>query len=75
MNENELKSFINEILSGKGTENSDWYKKEFDDTEDKKLLAAITDGTNPKGYVTREQAVAMCMRTAKLVIQMIGEKE
>ena len=75
MNENELKSFINEILTGKGTENSDWYNKEFDDTEDKKLLAAITDGTNPKGYVTREQAVAMCMRTAKLVIQMIGEKE
>ena len=49
---------VNEILIGKSTVNSKWYKKEFADKD----LTYITDGSRPNGYATREEVAAMIAR-------------
>lgn len=54
----ETLALIKEVLTGSGTEPSSWAKEAWN----KAKKEGITDGTNPKGYVTREQAVVMLKR-------------
>lgn len=65
MTEKELRELIREEikkeLNGTGTKPSDWAKKDWE----KATEEGITDGTRPKGFVTREQAVTMIKRATK----------
>jgi len=65
MTEKELKELVKaEIkneLSGADTKPSDWAKEDWE----KATEEGITDGTRPKGFVTREQAVTMIKRATK----------
>lgn len=49
---------IKAVLTGNGTQVSNWAKEELE----KAVAAGITDGTNPGGYTTREQTAAMVIR-------------
>lgn len=66
MTKQELEKLIDErvmaILNGAGTKPSKWAEKEI---EEAKALG-ITDGTNPKGYATRQETAAMVLRAHKL---------
>ena len=53
---------ITEILSGKGSTPSPWAKPEWDLA----IEAEITDGTRPRGYVTREEAAIMAHRARRV---------
>lgn len=65
MTEQELKEIIKkEIkseLTGADTKPSAWAKEDWEKATQK----GITDGTRPKGFVTREQAVTMIERATK----------
>lgn len=50
---------INETLTGDGTIFSEWFQREF--TEEQ--VYTISDGKNPGGYTTREQTMAMILRS------------
>ena len=54
----ETLALIKEVLTGAGTEPSTWAKTAWEQAK----ADGITDGTNPKGYITREQAVTMIQR-------------
>lgn len=58
MNEEKVRAIVKEILDGKGTKASASLDDEWDEAKARK----ITDGTNPKGYATREQVAAMIVR-------------
>lgn len=55
-----IKEVINEMVYPKGDAPSDWAKGTWDDAK----ADGITDGSNPKSVVTREQCVAMLYRMA-----------
>lgn len=54
----ETLALIKEVLTGANTKPSAWAKESWE----KAKADGITDGTNPKGYITREQAAAMIER-------------
>lgn len=62
MNEKELRSLVKaevlSILSGKDTEVSAWATEAWE----KAKKSGVTDGSNPKGYPTREQVIVMLDR-------------
>ena len=62
----ELEKLIDErvkaILNGEGTKPSKWAEKEIEEA----MALGITDGTNPKGYATRQETAAMVLRAHKL---------
>lgn len=55
---NLVKNLINEIVYPQGGEPSDWAKKAWEEAKEK----GITDGSNPKATLTREQAITMIYR-------------
>lgn len=65
MTNEELKNFIKEVikeeLTGNNTQVSSWAKSYWDQA----TKEGITDGSRPKGYITREQVIAMLMRKDK----------
>lgn len=58
MTESEIRAIVREMLIGAGTKPSDWATGYINEAKEK----GITDGTRPKGYITREEATAMVMR-------------
>lgn len=66
MTKQELEKLIDErvraILNGAGTKPSKWAEKEIEEA----MALGITDGTNPKGYATRQETAAMVLRAHKL---------
>jgi len=68
MTESEIKDLvketIKEVLDGKNTKNSAWFKKEFAGKEDE--IAKLTDGKRPQGYATREEVSAIVARAKKI---------
>lgn len=60
MTESEIRALVKEILNGEGTENSEWFKKEFAGKEGK--IRKFTDGSRPQGVATREEVFAMIAR-------------
>lgn len=54
----EVIAVVKEMLSGTGTTVSDWAKESWE----KAKAEGITDGSNPKGYITREQVIAIIER-------------
>lgn len=52
---------IGEILSGRDSTPSAWAKPEWE----RAIEAEITDGTRPRGYVTREEAAIMALRARR----------
>lgn len=61
IDKNEVRQVVKEELSGTGKQVSDWAKDAWDKATEEKLL----DGTNPKGYVTREQLAVILNRLMK----------
>lgn len=59
LNEAEIKKIVNDILDAKDSKPSDYAKDAWRRAVDKE----ITDGTNAKGYATREQVVVMIERS------------
>ena len=59
LNEAEIKKIVNDILDAKDSKPSDYAKDAWRRAADKE----ITDGTNAKGYATREQVVVMIERS------------
>lgn len=58
MTEQETTTLVNNILAGKGTTVSEWAKESWQWAIDN----GLTDGTAPKGYLQREQAMALFYR-------------
>ena len=58
MTESEMRKIIREELANANQPVSAWAKKDWQDA----TAQGIVDGTNPKGYVTREQLAAVIMR-------------
>ena len=58
MTEAEMRKLIREELANANQPVSAWAKKDWQVATEQ----GIVDGTNPKGYVTREQLVAVIMR-------------
>jgi len=52
---------VGELLSGAGTKPSPWAKPEWE----RAIEAEITDGTRPRGFVTREEAAIMAYRARR----------
>lgn len=72
MTKAETNALITEKLVGANTKPSNWAK------ENKTIETAVNMGITatgdcPGGYVTREQAMQMCIKTAKYVIEMIKD--
>ena len=55
---NIVNQMLQETLAGAGTKPSPWAKPEWE----RAIEAEITDGTRPRGYVTREEAAIMAYR-------------
>jgi len=53
---------VGEMLKGQNTVPSSWAKTEWE----KAIEAGITDGTRPRGYVTREEAAIMAQRARRV---------
>ena len=66
LQQQELEKLIDErvkaILNGEGTKPSKWAEKEIEEA----MALGITDGTNPKGYATRQETAAMVLRAHHL---------
>lgn len=58
LTEAEVMALIKKVLTGASTEASSWAKESWAEAKSD----GITDGTNPKGYVTREQVAVMIDR-------------
>lgn len=56
-----VKATVSEMLTGADSKPSAWAEAELAEAVSK----GITDGTRPKGYVTREQAAIMALRASK----------
>lgn len=73
MTKEELEQLIDQRveakLTGKDTKPSKWAEAELAEA----VARGITDGTNPKGYTTREQTAAMVLRSEKR-LQALMEK-
>jgi len=65
MTEEQIKTIVTqtvtELLRGVGSTPSAWAKPEWD----RAIEADITDGTRPRGYVTREEAAIMAYRAGR----------
>ena len=58
LTKDETMALIKEVLAGKSSEASEWAEESWSEAKEK----GITDGINPKGYVTREQVITMIDR-------------
>jgi hypothetical protein len=59
MTPDDVRKIVREELRGKSDQPAAWAKESWD----KARKLGITDGTNPGGYTTREQVVAMIVRS------------
>ena len=75
MSEQELIELIERvvegILSGRNSNNSKWFKVEFDTEEEELLISKLTDGSRPQGFATREEVTAMVARAVPIVLEKI----
>lgn len=61
MTEEGVRKIVKEMLAGNGDTPSSWAKDAWNEAKKN----GITDGTKPKGYITREQAAIMLERAIK----------
>ena len=67
MTEEQVIKICKNVLAGWNTKESDWAKKE--NTIDKaKAMGITSNGDRPQGYVTREEAMQMCIKAAMYAI-------
>ncbi len=69
MTKEETLALIKEVLTGKSTETSSWAKEDWEEAKEE----GITDGSNPKGYVTREQVAVMIERALDTALDTVEE--
>ena len=68
MTEEQVIKICKNVLAGWNTKESDWAKKE--NTIDKaKAMGITSNGDRPQGYVTREEAMQMCIKAAMYAIE------
>ena len=68
MTEEQVIKICKDVLAGWNTKESDWAKKE--NTIDRaKAMGITSNGDRPQGYVTREEAMQMCIKAAMYAIE------